>query len=452
MKRITTDWKLLGGFSALLFLVIALGVVGIFQIRSLNKTIDNLGEKYFPLQRAALEMKTNNNLYVMEVRNYVFWKGSRYLEAVRAVKGIEAIQKITQDFDRQLVEYSFYIQVMFPDLEAAGRYQAWLENITGSVKKLRLIGSKIIKLVDKGVEREDINRLIMVFESQQYKVSDFLDITFEEFNLKAIKEELQLANRRAARAILFLIWSLAFGVLVGVQTAAAVYRNRRQERERREYLTRQMITTEEKERKSLSFQVHDQMGQDLSALQIYLDLAAKKILPGQEEIKKNISEGKKILSGLMRKIHNISEMLRPPIIDTLGLAEAIDGLVLQYRQAAGINFIYQKPKKIINLAAEHSLVFYRVVQEGVTNIIKHARAKTVNISLTVKKEIVCLVIHDDGIGFDYRDFLKCPHRRRDDRMKLGLLGLKERVEILGGSLEIKTAPDKGTRLTIKLST
>ena len=452
MKKTTTDWKLLGGFSALLFLIIALGMVGVFQIQSLNKTIDNLGKKYFPLQRAALEMKANNNLYVMGVRNYVFWKGSRYLEAVRTVKGIETIQKITQDFDRQLSVYSFYIRTVFLDSKAAGRYQAWLENITGSVKKLRSIGSRIIDFVDKGAKSEDINRLIMVFESQQYKVSDFLDLTLEEFNLNAIKEELRMANRRAARAILFLVWSLAFGVLIGVQTAVAVYRNRRHERERREYLTRQMITIEEKERKSLSFQVHDQMGQDLSALQIYLDLAAKKILPGQEEIKKNISEGKKILSGLMRKIHNISEMLRPPIIDTLGLAEAIEGLVLQYRQATGINFIYQKPEKIINLAAEHSLVFYRVVQEGVTNIVKHARAKTVNISLTVKKENVCLIIDDDGIGFDCGDFLKCPHRRRNDRMKLGLLGLKERVEILGGVLEIKTAPGKGTRLTVKLST
>jgi len=451
MKRIIADWKLLGGFSALLFLIIALGAVGIFQIRSLNKTIDNLGEKYFPLQRAALEMKTNNNLYVMEIRNYVFWKGSRYLEAVRAVKGIEAIQKVAQEFDRQVAEYSFYIQAVLLDSEAAGRYQAWVKEITGSAKRLRMIGSKIIDLVDKGAKPENIQELMMGFESQQYKVSGFLDITLQEFNLKAIKEELRLANRRAARAILLLIWSLVFGVLIGAQTAAVVYRNRKREREEREYLTRRMITLEEEERKSLSFQVHDQMGQDLSALQIYLDLAGKKIFPGQEEVKKNISESKKILSGLMRKIHNISEMLRPPIIDALGLTEAIAGLVFQYREATGINFTYHKPKKIVSLAGEHSLIFYRVLQEGMTNIIKYARAKTVSISLTIKKGVVCLVIQDDGVGFDYRNFLKRSHRRQNDRMKLGLLGLKERIEILGGVLEIKTAPNKGTRLTVKLS-
>ncbi len=451
MKKTTADWKLLGGFSALLFLIVVLGMIGIFQIQSLNKTIDNLGEKYFPLQRAALEMKTSNNLYVMEIRNYVFWKGSRYLEAVKAAKGVETIQKATQEFDERLAEYSFYLQAVLLNSEVAARYQAWVKEITGLVEKLRLTGLNIIRLADKGAKPENIHKLMMVFESQQYKVSDLLEVTLQEFNLKAIKEELRAANHRAARSVLLLVWSLGFGVLIGAQTAVVVYRNRKQEKQRRQYLTRKMITLEEEERKSLSFQVHDQMGQDLSALQIYLDLAGKKVFPEQEEVKKNISESKKILSGLMRKIHNISEMLRPPIIDALGLTDAIAGLVLQYRQATGINFIYQTPKKNINLAAEHSLVFYRVAQEGMTNIIKYARAKTVNISLTAKKGVVCLVIQDDGVGFDCRDFLKQPHRRQDDRMKLGLLGLKERVEIFGGSLEIKTAPNKGTRLTIKLS-
>lgn len=452
MKKITADWKLLGGFSALISLIVVLGMIGIFQIQSLNKTIDNLGEKYFPLQRAALEMKTNNSLYVMRVRNYVFWKGSRYLGAVEAAKGAKEIQEITQEFDRRLGEYSSYIREVLLNSKAVKQYQFWVKDITEAVRRLRATGLNIINLADKGANPENIYNMMMVFESQQYKVSDFLEVTLREFNIKAIKKELQLANLRADRSVLLLVWSLSFGVLIGAQTAAVVYRNRKHERQRRQYLTRKMITLEEKERKSLSFQVHDQMGQDLSALQIYLDLAGKKILPEQGEVRKNILESKKILSGLMRKIHNISEMLRPPIIDALGLTDAIAGLVLQYRQATEINFIYHNLEKNIILAAEHSLILYRVAQEGMTNIIKYSQAKNVNISLSEKKGIVCLIIQDDGIGFDCRNFLNQPHRRQDDRMKLGLLGLKERVEILGGSLEIKTAPGKGTRLAVKLST
>ena len=161
MKKTTADWRLVGGFSALLFLIVVLGMIGIFQIQSLNKTIDNLGEKYFPLQRADLEMKTDNSLYVMRIRNYVFWKGSKYLGAVKAAKGAEAIQEITQEFDRRLAEYSSYIQAVLLSPEAASRYQAWVKDITGLVGRLRATGSNIINLADRGANPDNIYKMVL---------------------------------------------------------------------------------------------------------------------------------------------------------------------------------------------------------------------------------------------------------------------------------------------------
>jgi len=141
--------------------------------------------------------------------------------------------------------------------------------------------------------------------------------------------------------------------------------------------------------------------------------------------------------------------LMPPALDEVGLVDTISALSLQYKQMTDINFTYQRPKVAIELTSEHSLLLYRVAQEGLTNIVKHAQAKNVEIMLGLKDKIIQLAIQDDGRGFNYRSFLKRPHRRENDRIKLGLLGLKERVEFLGGSMDINTTPGKGTRLIVE---
>jgi len=116
----------------------------------------------------------------------------------------------------------------------------------------------------------------------------------------------------------------------------------------------------------------------------------------------------------------------------------------------GIKFTYEKPRLPVKLIGEYSLLLYRVAQEALTNIVNHAQAKNVRIKLELKNKIIQLSIQDDGIGFNYGDFLKRPHRRKDDRVKLGILGLKEHMEFLDGFMGIKTAPGKGTRLTVEL--
>ena len=98
MRRFSADWKLAGGFSALLFLIVAIGLVGISRIESLGKTVDDLGGRYFPMQQAALEMRVSNSLYAMSIRNYVFWRSARYLEAARS------------EIQRELTKYADYTE------------------------------------------------------------------------------------------------------------------------------------------------------------------------------------------------------------------------------------------------------------------------------------------------------------------------------------------------------
>ncbi len=450
MGRRSIDWRLASGFSALLFLIVAVGLVGIFQIQSLSWRVDKLGRQYFPMQKAVLEMRIDNSLYAKAVRSYIFWHNAKYLEAARTGANRRQINAVLKAFYRQLNNYSAFVR----DPEQ----KRWLERVERLEQGLVSNGRKIVDLVDRlervknTAEKKKIssylNNLVMDFENRLYRIDNFIDNNLQKTNLEKVKKELIKAEIVRKRGVIFLYWSLALGLLIGTETARIVYRSRRREKEREREMVQWMIKVEEKERGNLSRQIHDQMGQDLSALMIYSDLIDKKLDPADKEAKNDIVQSKKILSSLIDKSHNIAELLRPPALEEVGLADTIAGLIFQYKRITSIEFSSNLPKEPLNLPGEYSLILYRVVQEGLTNIVKHSQAKKVKISLEKKTNAVYLTVADDGMGFNYKQSLL--RRRKEDRLKLGLLGLKERVELLGGSMDVKTAPGRGTRLLVQL--
>ena len=452
MKRVLGDWRLVGGFSALLLLIVAIGLIGINQIQSLSRTVDELGRRYFPMQKAALEMRIDNSLYARGIRNYIFWRNDKYLEAAKDAVNRQAINAAQLGFQRQLAGYTSFARTAVE--------QGWIKRIRVLEQELYGVGEKIIDSVDQ-LENVDlrqerkrledtINKLVMVFENKLYKIDKFIDGNMQKTNFKAVEDQLRLAELAKERAIRLLIWSLILGLSLGGETAYLIYRNNKNEQERRKKLVQRMIRAEELERQNLSFQVHDQMGQDLSALMIYSDLIDKKVNPLNQEVKEDILRSKKILSGLIDKSHNIAELLRPPALEEVGLVDTIAGLIFQYKHITSIKFSSNLTAEPLNLPGGYSLILYRVAQEGLTNIVKHSQAKKVEISLEKKANAVYLTVVDDGLGFNYEQPLQ--YRRKKDKLKLGLLGLRERIELLGGKMTVNTAPGRGTKLIVKLST
>jgi len=452
VRKVSIDWKLVGGFIALLFLIVVIGAVGISQIQFLSKRVDDFGNYYFPLQKAALEMRINNSLYARGIRNYIFWRSARYLEAVKAGANQEAINAAQKAFDQRLEDYASFART-----DKAKE----LVNIINMLQQdLRGIGGKIIQLANKLEKTTDvikrneieqsINNLVMAFESKLYRIDDFIEESLQKANLESVERQLILAGIAKKRAVALLFWSLIAGLLIGGETAYFVYRNRKTERESRKKLVHRMIKMEEEERQNLSLQVHNQMGQDLSALNIYLDIIDKKLQNNAQPLLKEISQSKDILSGLLEKSHNIAELLRPPALKEVGLVDTIDDLIFQYKQISAIEFTYQKPEEQLSLSDEYALILYRLAQEGLTNIVKHSQAKNVEIVLEKKSDSVFLTVKDDGIGFNYGHYLTFFHRRNQDKLRLGLAGLRERIALLDGKMEIDTAPEQGTKLSIEL--
>jgi signal transduction histidine kinase len=257
---------------------------------------------------------------------------------------------------------------------------------------------------------------------------------------------------------------------MGILIAFAVYRRRIEEHLYRQDMFNRMINLEEDERKRLSNAVHDEMGQGLSALKIYLglvyqrlsEIASSPAAPRNDviashavakqslDLKEKIEECKKITSGLIEKSHNISFLLRPPDLDEVGLLESLESLLLESKHLTGVEYIFQKPTGALELSSEYSLLIYRITQELLTNMAKHSKAKNVDLSLKKNENAVELFYHDNGQGFDYPQAAHKFLRRQEDKFRLGLLGLKERVEVLDGVMAINSGLGKGMSVSVML--
>jgi signal transduction histidine kinase len=444
---------MVAGFGGLLLLIVVIGFIGIQQILGLSRVVSHLAKTDIPRQNSVLEMKSNNSKYGMGIRSYMFWRGAQYLEAAGETAKLNAIRLSQSDFDRQLNLYEA--------LATASLQKEWAKTLGLGQKELRKIGERIIALTGrmalgkpeaKKALDDEISRNLMDFENKLFLVDAFLDDPVQKYDLAEIDRQLAAAESGRQRSITFLSWSLFIGLLLGGQTARLIYRRSKNEQEHRELLWRRVIRVEEEERNNLSMQVHDQLGQDLSALKIYLGLIGRDIPADAKEQKEKIDKAKEILDQMMDKAHRISEMLRPPELDDLGLTESIAGLVLQHKEMTGSAINYQRPPEDLELSSEHNLVIYRIIQEALTNIAKHANARNVEVALERRDAYVYLDIADDGIGFDYAQYASTPQRRKEDRIKLGLQGLKERVELLGGRLTIDSRSDRGTKIEVVLPT
>ncbi|MBI3020820.1 MAG: sensor histidine kinase [Candidatus Omnitrophica bacterium] len=437
--------RLVAGFVALLVLTMSIGLISVSQIQSLARAIQAFGQQHLPIERSILAMKTTNTLYTMGVRNYVFWRTSRYLQAVSIASDIQAFERASQDFLQSLRTYRA--------LTASAQQRTWADQLEGWVNDLQHMGREIMQLADaEDPDRDRVNRLLMVFEQRAYRIEEFLARTLSQRNLEAIDRQVILTNRQRRAALLVLALSVSCSLILGTTIARFVYASLREERRLRGQLVQRMITLEEEERKNLSRQLHDQLSQDLSALKIYLGLIDQDLPPEMTEQRERLQKSKTLLAGLIERGHNISELLRPSGLDQLGLVESIAALATQHEELTGYRYRFQRPVAEPMLSGEHRLVLYRVAQEALTNIAKHANAKhkEVHISLRQTPKGVCLTIVDEGVGFNYDALLRQPRRRKEDTVRLGLLGLRERVELVGGTFTIDAAPGKGTKLAVEV--
>ena len=203
-------------------------------------------------------------------------------------------------------------------------------------------------------------------------------------------------------------------------------------------LSERTIAAQEEERKEIARSLHDETGQSLSMLIITLDRLSNRLPNEPAELKKQLAETRQLAASALAELRRTLAGLRPAILDDLGLASAIRWYAHEHLEKLGVRAQVQVPDAPLALPPAVALALFRITQEAVHNIVRHAKAKNASISLHCADCLVSLDVEDDGVGFE--------SGQTDQLKQLGLLGMRERAELLGGGLEIDSAPGRGTRL------
>jgi signal transduction histidine kinase len=210
-------------------------------------------------------------------------------------------------------------------------------------------------------------------------------------------------------------------------------------------LSRGILSAQEKERKRISRELHDLVAQTLTAINVHLANLKKEAARNASGMKKNIARTQKLVERSVDKVHRFARELRPAVLDDLGLIPALRSFVESLAEDTGIRVNMTASGKVEELTNDRRTVLYRVAQEALTNVGRHAQARNVTVDVTERPNAACMCIRDDGRGFDVEGLL---HSRKSKRM--GLLGMRERVEMVGGTFTIESAPGQGTTVTARV--
>lgn len=232
---------------------------------------------------------------------------------------------------------------------------------------------------------------------------------------------------------------------VAVEMIYDITRLKRSEYEIR-YLASRILSVQEDERKRISRELHDETGQALTAIKINLKMIESNFTKDGHDAKKIIADTKKILTQIMKDIQRLSYDLRPPMIDDLGMIPALQSYAGRFAERTGINVVVKPALVTQRFPQEVEISLYRIIQEALTNVVKHSKAKNVIIELLEEGTALIVKVEDDGCGFDVDEVWK----GRLNKGALGLIGIRERATSLRGNLEINTAHGKGTKLIISL--
>ncbi|HUP02664.1 MAG TPA: histidine kinase, partial [Bryobacteraceae bacterium] len=227
--------------------------------------------------------------------------------------------------------------------------------------------------------------------------------------------------------------TLAGGLVLALLTIAFTLRLEKELDLRRadlQELSTLLLRAQENERRALARELHDEVGQSLSAILMEAGGADTED-PGA--MRDHLNSINRLAEGTITQVRDLALLLRPSMLDDLGLAPALNWYARETSKRTGLNVTVSADESIDGLPDEHRTCIYRLVQEAVNNAVRHANARTVEVAVRKEREKVNVTVQDDGAGFDTRFF-----------RGLGLLGMEERVRRLGGSLKIVSKAGRGT--------
>ncbi len=218
----------------------------------------------------------------------------------------------------------------------------------------------------------------------------------------------------------------------------------REQNKERTALLGKIITTQEEERQRIARELHDEVGQSITSLMIGFRLLETQ---EPEKMRLGIAELKRLSANTLDEVRHLALELRPSSIDDLGLIAALQQYTREYTDKFGVSADFQASGfEGKRLRPEEEIALYRIIQEALTNVAKHAQATKVSVLMSIRNSSIVAIVEDNGKGFDVHNILAS----RTKEKKLGLYGMQERASLIGGVLTIEATPGKGTTIFVEV--
>lgn len=260
-------------------------------------------------------------------------------------------------------------------------------------------------------------------------VSQF-EVTCKDGSKKVIEFFVSIGNNN--------VYVVANDISGKVKAELELKQSHRQLRELSSYLE----NIREEERKHISREIHDELGQQLTLLKLDLLQMSKKLHPDEKEMIENMKQADQLLADTMRSVRKIATQLRPSILDNLGLVSALEWQSREFEKNFGIKCVFESLLNEPQFTNKQSNSLFRIYQEALTNIARHAGATQVDAVLSQEDSRFVLEIRDNGKGFRMEDMA--------DRKTLGLKGMQERALMIDGDFQIESKPGAGTYIQISI--
>jgi signal transduction histidine kinase len=425
---------LLAGFGGLLTLMLAGGIDSLIRLHEVNRQEAGLREVY--LQRALSLEQIRAGIYQSSIllRDYLLAGDPKSSQEV-ADKWTEIRRKTDRVLEQGTAAVEPEEAPLFRDLR----------NEVQEYWKLR--ESLILKA--DGKQNPYSSGVLVRRRTALLALIDRID-RINQLELASADAQVNAAFQALRwRTLLKIAVTMSVGIGLAVFTARRTllmeaelqqrYEEGLRARQELQELSARLLSAQEEERRSISRELHDEVGQSLSALLMEAGNAAARVSPDSTEIRRHVESIKRLAEASVQVIRNMSLLLRPSMLDDLGLVPALEWQAREVFKRTGLRVQVTADENSSELPDEHKTCIYRVVQEALHNCARHAQARNVTVEVRQQPSQIVLTVEDDGRGFDSR-------RVRG----LGLVGMEERVHHLGGVLRVKSRPGDGTTIAVVL--
>jgi len=358
----------------------------------------------------------------------------------------QALRKLNEELELRVAERT--MEVRAASLYARNLIETSLDPLITISKDGKITDVNHATELATGAPRE---RLIGSNFSDYFTEPDKASASYQKVIAEGLVRDYPLTIRHAAGRTTHVLYNAAVyrneaGEIQGVFAAARDITEHKRMEDAHSDLQRRLIKAQETERGRISREFHDRLGQDLTALKLGLQMFRKQ-KAFSPSVQASIGQLENLADSLMQDIHRLAWELRPAALDDFGLDMALRRYASEWSEHNGVaTDFHSQGVETHRLPTEFETTLYRITQEALTNVLRHAKAQRVSVLLERRPDHVLLIVEDDGRGFDAQAVLKAPGAHG----RLGLLGMQERVILVNGTFEIESAPGAGTTVFVRI--